>query len=69
VKILQHDAASQTSIEREATPDEIVIAAAALEEMENQAAVFQAQLDTRQSALSKLAALGLTNDEINALVG
>jgi len=54
---------------REATADEIEIIEAAQQAALDHQAQMEAQAAARKSALAKLAALGLTDDEIKALVG
>jgi DNA-binding NarL/FixJ family response regulator len=54
---------------RDATPAEAAAIEAAQAEAAAQAAELAAQIAARESALAKLAALGLTDDEIAALVG
>jgi hypothetical protein len=54
---------------RQATADEIKQIEADHTDAEKQAAAVEAQAVARASALTKLAELGLTNDEISALVG
>ena len=54
---------------RDATPDEAARIEAAHTKAEAHAAALEAQAASRQSALAKLAALGLTDDEITALLG
>jgi len=67
LKAIIADALTGEVIERPLTDDEIADREAmALENAELQAQ-SQAKADARESALAKLAALGLTQDEINAL--
>jgi hypothetical protein len=54
---------------RDATPDEAAAIEARRNEAAAQAAAVEAQAAARESALAKLAGLGLTADEIAALVG
>jgi hypothetical protein len=62
--ILEYDGLTKTEIIRELTESEITDR----EEIASQHAVIQAQQQaTRASALAKLAALGLTEEEIAAL--
>jgi hypothetical protein len=49
--------------------DETLVAPKAIELQAAEAIKVQAAIDAKQSALAKLAALGLTADEIKALVG
>ena len=54
---------------RDATADEVARINELHAQAEAEAAATQAQAAARNSALAKLAALGLTDDEIAALVG
>jgi DNA-binding NarL/FixJ family response regulator len=54
---------------RDATPDETAAIEAQREAAAAAAAEAEAKAAARQSALAKLTALGLTDDEIAALVG
>jgi hypothetical protein len=54
---------------RDATPDEAAIIDAQRAQAEAHAAAVEAQAAAKASARAKLAALGLTDDEIAALVG
>jgi hypothetical protein len=65
--VVEMDAATNTITERNLTLQEI--AELKKLDLEDQAvkAEAQAKADARESALAKLAALGLTQDEINAL--
>ena len=54
---------------RDATPDEAAIIDAQRDEAAAEAAAVEAKAAARASALTKLADLGLTDDEIAALVG
>jgi hypothetical protein len=54
---------------RDATPDEAAVIESQRAEAAAQAAAVEAQTAARASALTKLANLGLTDDEISALVG
>ena len=54
---------------RDATPEEAAAIDAAHAAAAAQAAAVEAQAVARASALAKLADLGLTDDEISALVG
>jgi hypothetical protein len=54
---------------RDATPQEAAALDAARTQSEETIAAYQAQIAARESALAKLAALGLTEDEVNALIG
>jgi hypothetical protein len=62
-----HDALTGETIIRELTPEEI----AAIPETTDEPieAQIQAQLEARASASAKLSALGLTEEEINAIIG
>jgi hypothetical protein len=68
IKIIRGDIAYDAN-EQEITYDKTQ-AEAKLAELQDQAqADAQAVIDTKASALAKLAALGLTQDEVKALVG
>jgi hypothetical protein len=54
---------------RDMTPDEVVEYNAAINDQQNTIAKIKAIEAARTSAKAKLAALGLTEDEINALIG
>jgi hypothetical protein len=54
---------------REASPEEIARLEQIAAETAAQEAAIAAQQAAKESARAKLAALGLTNEEINALVG
>jgi hypothetical protein len=55
------------SLDREMTADEIANYQTVQQDNAKALAEAQAKADARESALAKLAALGLTQDEINAL--
>jgi DNA-binding NarL/FixJ family response regulator len=61
------DAATGTETIRELTADEIAEREAMALEAAQREAEQQAKIEARESALAKLAALGLTADEIAAL--
>ncbi len=61
------DASTGEVTERPLTSEEIADRAVMLVNDEKREADIQAKADARESALAKLAALGLTQDEINAL--
>jgi dephospho-CoA kinase len=61
------DAKTGQQIERPLTTDEMTEREAISSELAQAKAEAQAKADARESALAKLAALGLTQDEINAL--
>jgi hypothetical protein len=61
------DALTGEVVERPLTSDEVAEHEALALEQEARQAEAQAKADARESALAKLAALGLTQDEINAL--
>ena len=63
-----HDAATGIIQVRDLTNDELEQQAADRQEIENLNAEAAAREAARQSAIDKLAALGLTVDEINALI-
>ncbi len=65
--VLIYDVATGEEIIRPLTADEIAEREAMALESVAQQAELEAKADARQSALAKLAALGLTQDEINAL--
>ena len=60
---------NDNGIERDMTPDEIANYEAVIATAEADKAAIQAKAQARASARTKLAALGLTDDEIAALVG
>ena len=53
---------------REATPDEVTRIESQIVAAAGQEAALAAQQAAKESARAKLAALGLTDDEINALI-
>jgi hypothetical protein len=61
------DALTGESTQRELTADEIAEREAEAQAQAEREAEAQAKADARTSALAKLADLGLTQDEINAL--
>jgi DNA-binding NarL/FixJ family response regulator len=61
------DVATGETTERPLTADEIADRQAMTQVEAEREAEAQAKADARESALAKLAALGLTQDEINAL--
>jgi DNA-binding NarL/FixJ family response regulator len=61
------DAATGEVIERPLTPDEIAEREVMQTEFEARQAEAEAKVTARESALAKLAALGLTADEVAAL--
>ena len=63
-----HDALTGETIIRELTPEEIAAIPEPLNE-ESIEAQIQARLEARASAPAKLSALGLTEEEINAIIG
>jgi hypothetical protein len=64
---VEFDAETGLTIKRDLTVDEIAEREAMALEEQAREAEAQAKADARESALAKLAALGLTQDEINAL--
>jgi cytolysin (calcineurin-like family phosphatase) len=66
-KALEVDASTGETIERDMTPEEISNANAIKNELETINPEQQAKAEARESALTKLAALGLTQEEIEAL--
>jgi hypothetical protein len=67
LKLTIVNAETGETIERPFTADEITDLEALELEQSHSEAQAQAKADARESALAKLAALGLTQDEINAL--
>jgi hypothetical protein len=67
LKVLIVDAQTGEQIERELNSAEFAERTASLLQDETLKAEAEAKADARESALAKLAALGLTQDEINAL--
>lgn len=63
------DASTGEEVEREMNDKELKEYNASKLKIENQKAEAEAKEAARQSALSKLAALGLTEDEIKAIAG
>lgn len=54
---------------RDATPDEIAAIEAQRENTPDIAALMEAQIAARESARAKLAALGLSDAEVTAIIG
>ena len=54
---------------RDATPEEVATIESQLAEAVEQDAVIEVQFAAKESAKAKLAALGLTEDEVNAIIG
>lgn len=67
LKAVIFDAATGETIERPLTPDEIAQREAMQAEFEALQSEQDAKATARESALAKLAALGLTADEVAAL--
>lgn len=67
IKII--DVASAEEVEREMTAEEIAQRELDIEENNRIKAELQAKEDARLAALDKLKAIGLTDEEIAALVG
>ena len=67
LKVLDVDVQAGTVVERDMTADEVAQIEAMTTEQAEREAEAQAKADARLSALAKLADLGLTQDEINAL--
>jgi hypothetical protein len=65
--VIDIDVAAGTQNTRVATPEELSEREAMAQAEAEREAEAQAKADARESALAKLAALGLTQDEINAL--
>jgi hypothetical protein len=63
-----HDALTGETITRELTPEEIAELPESLNE-ESIESQIQARLEAKASASVKLSALGLTEEEINAIIG
>ena len=66
-KIIIHDIATNQIIEREPNKDELDQIAKVRADFNKHREAIEARIQSRQSALAKLAALGLTEDEIAAL--
>jgi DNA-binding NarL/FixJ family response regulator len=64
---LEVDALTGIAVERELTSDEIADRNLALQQESERQSEIAAKADARASALAKLAALGLTEEEIAAL--
>ena len=62
-----HDALTGETITRELTTEEIALLPEASDESIE--AKIQAQMEAKASASAKLSALGLTEEEINAIIG
>jgi hypothetical protein len=56
-------------IVRDATPEEEALLLVRQQESQAQQEALEAKLAAKESAKAKLAALGLTEDEVNALIG
>lgn len=54
---------------RDATPEEEAVILAQQTEAQAQQEAIEAKLAAKESAKTKLAALGLTEDEVNAIIG
>jgi hypothetical protein len=54
---------------RDATPEEEAVILAQQAEAQAQQEALEAKLAAKESAKAKLAALGLTEDEVNAIIG
>lgn len=63
-----YNAATGETIARELTPEEIAALPEPLSEASIEAQI-QARLEAKASASAKLSALGLTEEEINAIIG
>jgi hypothetical protein len=64
-----HDVETGEVIDREMTTEELAQLAKDRAEVEATKAKFEAALAAKKSAIEKLAALGLSADEVNALLG
>ena len=69
MKITQHDALTNETIEREATPAELAAQKNLHDEFLANEAIKQNRQSAKDSAIAKLAALGLTEDEAKAIIG
>jgi predicted RNA-binding protein with PIN domain len=67
LKAVEFDAQTGSVVERELTKEEIELHQTAVQQTIDADAALDAKIAARQSALSKLAALGLTEEEIAAL--
>ena len=68
MKITDIDAKTNTVIERDATKEELAQMKLDLAEYEASKIKEEATKSAKESAIAKLAALGLTADEINGLI-
>lgn len=64
-----HDIATDQVIVREMTEDEFAQYQIDVANMQAEAEKFDAHLAAKESAIAKLAALGLTEDEAKAIIG
>jgi len=67
--VFQHNVQTNESIVRSMNADEEAIIQASIAQVAQEQAIIAARQAARQSAISKLAALGLTVDEISAAFG
>ena len=67
--VFQHNVQTGESIVRSMNADEEAIIQASIAQVAQEQAIIAARQAARQSAISKLAALGLTVDEISAAFG
>jgi len=67
--VFQHNAQTGESIVRSMNADEEAIIQASISQVAQEQAIIAARQAARQSAIDKLAALGLTVDEISAAFG
>jgi len=67
--VFQHNVQTGESIVRSMNADEEAIIQASIAQVAHEQAIIAARQAARQSAISKLAALGLTVDEISAAFG
>ena len=65
--IVIHNLETNEIIEREMTDEEFDVYTKDLKRMKDQAKEYESKIQARKSALDKLAALGLTEEEIAAL--
>lgn len=64
---IQFDVSTQNFIEREITSDEIADIKKINDELESEQKTRESKIAAKQTALAKLAKLGLTEEEISAL--
>ena len=69
IDVLEINAETGETIERDFTPEELAQREADAKSAKAREKAEQAAIDAKQSALAKLAALGLTPEEINGIIG